>query len=88
MKAFLALAIEASLHFKATDYIRPLIILATADEETTMQGAKALVDASKPKARYAIIGEPTGMKANTHGTKAIMMEAVRITGLAGALQQS
>ena len=82
MKAFLALAIEASQHFKAEQYQRPLIILATADEETTMQGAKALVDASKPKARYAIIGEPTGMKPiRMH--KGILMEAVRITGLAG-----
>jgi acetylornithine deacetylase len=82
MKAFLALAIEASLAFAARDYKRPLIILATADEETSMQGAKALVTASKPKARYAIIGEPTGMKPiRMH--KGILMEAVRITGLAG-----
>jgi len=82
MKAFLALAIEASLAFPASDYKRPLIILATADEETSMQGAKALVTASKPQARYAIIGEPTGMKpVRMH--KGILMEAVRITGLAG-----
>jgi len=82
MKAFLALAIEAAITFKADEYKQPLIILATSDEETTMAGAKALVDASKPKARYAIIGEPTGMKpVRMH--KGIMMEAVRITGLAG-----
>ena len=82
MKAFLALAIEASLAFAEKDYKRPLIILATADEETSMQGAKALVQASKLKARYAIIGEPTGMKPiRMH--KGILMEAVRITGLAG-----
>jgi acetylornithine deacetylase len=82
MKAFLALAIEAAITFKAGEYKQPLIILATSDEETTMAGAKALVDASKPKARYAVIGEPTGMKPiRMH--KGIMMEAVRITGLAG-----
>lgn len=82
MKAFMALAIEAALTFEANEYKQPLIILATSDEETTMAGAKALVDASKPKARYAIIGEPTGMKPiRMH--KGIMMEAVRITGLAG-----
>ena len=82
MKAFLALAIEASLNFKEKDYKHPLIILATCDEETTMAGAKALVKASRPKARYAIIGEPTGMKPiRMH--KGILMEAVRITGLAG-----
>lgn len=82
MKAFLALAIEASLAYKVEEYKKPLIILATSDEETTMDGAKALVNASKPKARYAIIGEPTGMKPiRMH--KGILMEAVRITGLAG-----
>jgi acetylornithine deacetylase len=82
MKAFLALAIEAALSFNASEYKQPLIILATADEETTMAGAKALVDASRPKARYAIIGEPTGMRPiRMH--KGIMMEAIRITGLAG-----
>ncbi len=82
MKAFLALAIEAALSFSKDQYQRPLMILATSDEETTMAGAKALVDACKPDARYAVIGEPTGMKpVRMH--KGIMMEAIRITGLAG-----
>ena len=82
MKAFLALAIEAALMFKAEDYKQPLIILATCDEETTMEGAKTLVDISKPKARYAVIGEPTGMKPiRMH--KGILMETIRINGLAG-----
>ena len=82
MKAFLALAIEAAVSFKAEEYKQPLIILATSDEETTMAGAKALVDACKPVARYAVIGEPTGMKPiRMH--KGIMMESIRITGLAG-----
>ena len=82
MKAFLALAIEAAISFGKKEYKQPLIILATSDEETTMAGAKALVDAGKPIARYAVIGEPTGMQPiRMH--KGIMMEAVRITGLAG-----
>ncbi len=82
MKAFLALAIEAAMAFEKSDYKQPLIILATSDEETTMAGAKALVDACKPAARYAVIGEPTGLKPiRMH--KGIMMEAIRITGLAG-----
>jgi len=82
MKAFLALAIEAAIDYEKYQYKRPLIILATSDEETTMAGAKALVDAGKPEARYAVIGEPTGMKPiRMH--KGIMMESIRITGLAG-----
>ena len=82
MKAFLALAIEAACSFDAKDFKNPLFILGTSDEETTMAGAQALVTACKPRARYAVIGEPTGMKPiRMH--KGIMMEAVRITGLAG-----
>ncbi|MFW2373056.1 MAG: acetylornithine deacetylase, partial [Gammaproteobacteria bacterium] len=82
MKAFMALAIEAALTFTPEQYRQPLIILATADEETTMEGAKALVKASRPRGRYAIIGEPTGMKpVRMH--KGILMESVRITGLSG-----
>lgn len=82
MKAFLALAIEAAISFEKKEYKQPLIILATSDEETTMAGAKALVDAGKPAARYAVIGEPTGLKPiRMH--KGIMMESIRITGLAG-----
>ena len=82
MKSFLAMAIEAAASFQAADYKQPLIILATSDEETTMAGARTLVELSRPKARYAIIGEPTGMKPiRMH--KGILMEAIRITGLAG-----
>ncbi|WP_075184840.1 acetylornithine deacetylase [Teredinibacter haidensis] len=61
---------------------QPLIILATSDEESSMNGARALALAGRPKARYAVIGEPTGMRPiRMH--KGIMMEAVRIQGLAG-----
>lgn len=61
---------------------QPLIILATADEESSMSGARALASASYPKARYAIIGEPTEMKpVRMH--KGIMMELIRVQGVAG-----
>ncbi len=82
MKGFIALAIEAASAFKDTQLKAPLIILATADEESSMSGARALVDAGKPKARAAVIGEPTGLKPiRMH--KGMMMEAVRIEGQAG-----
>jgi acetylornithine deacetylase len=82
MKAFLALAIEASRGVRATDLKQPLIILATADEETSMAGAKALVDRKLPQARYAIIGEPTGLRpVNMH--KGMLMEAIRLQGRSG-----
>lgn len=41
---------------------RPVVILATADEETSMAGARALVAAGRRLGRYAIIGEPTGSR--------------------------
>lgn len=61
---------------------QPLIVLATADEESSMSGARALAEAGRPKARYAVIGEPTGMRPiRMH--KGIMMESVRVQGIAG-----
>ena len=82
MKGFFALALEAAEKFRDTPLQQPLIILATADEESSMSGARALVEQGKPKGRYAIIGEPTGLKPiRMH--KGIMMETVRLTGNAG-----
>ncbi len=82
MKGFFPIAIEAAKKFIDTPLQKPLMILATADEETSMSGARALADIGKPKARYAIIGEPTGMKpVRMH--KGITMEAVRIQGKSG-----
>jgi len=47
-----------------------------------MAGAKALVEASKPQARFALIGEPTSLKPiRLH--KGVMMERVKILGNSG-----
>jgi acetylornithine deacetylase len=82
MKAFLGLAIEAARGLDAADLARPLIILATADEESAMHGARALVDAGRPLGRYAVIGEPTGLRpVRMH--KGVMGEAIRLTGRSG-----
>ncbi|MFN2308382.1 MAG: acetylornithine deacetylase [Gammaproteobacteria bacterium] len=82
MKAFLALAIEAARRFEAGQLREPLVILATADEESSMAGALALVEAGRPLGRHAIIGEPTGLRpVRTH--KGIMMEAIRVRGQSG-----
>lgn len=82
MKGFLALAIEAACRYRGADLKQPLIILATADEETGMSGAKALVEAGRPRARHAIIGEPTSMKpVRMH--KGMMMDAIHVHGQSG-----
>ena len=82
MKGFFALILEALHHYQASEFKQPLIILATADEESSMCGARALAQQGKPKARYAVVGEPTSLKPiRMH--KGIMMESVRLTGKAG-----
>jgi acetylornithine deacetylase len=82
MKGFFPLAIAAARGFTDTPLQQPLILLATADEESSMNGARALVKAGRPRARAAIIGEPTSLvPVRMH--KGIMMEAVRVTGRAG-----
>ena len=82
MKGFFPLALAAASNFADVDLQQPLIILATADEESSMNGARGLAAAGKPKARAAIIGEPTSLvPVRMH--KGIMMEAVHINGQAG-----
>lgn len=82
MKGFFPLAIEAARAFLGKPLKAPLIILATCDEECSMAGARALVEAGKPAARFAVIGEPTSMRPlRMH--KGVMMERVVVEGRAG-----
>ena len=82
MKGFFPLAMAAASAFADTALKQPLILLATADEESSMNGARTLAEAGRPRARAAIIGEPTSLvPVRMH--KGIMMEAVRVTGRAG-----
>lgn len=82
MKSFLGLVLEAARGLKAADLKQPLVVLATADEESGMTGAKALVDAQRRIGRHAVIGEPTNLRpVNTH--KGILMESIRIQGRSG-----
>ena len=82
MKAFFAVVLEALRDLDASRLTRPVIILATADEETSMSGAKALADYPKLRHRAAVIGEPTGLKpVRLH--KGMMMEAIRVLGHSG-----
>jgi acetylornithine deacetylase len=82
MKAFLALAIAAAGRCDAGKLREPLILVATADEESSMAGAQALVKSGSPQARYAVIGEPTGLRpVRLH--KGIMMESIALRGRSG-----
>ncbi len=82
MKGFFALALEAIRGLEEKQLKHPLVILATADEESSMCGAQALVDAQRRLGRHAVIGEPTGLRpVRMH--KGIAMEAIRLTGRSG-----
>jgi len=82
MKSFFALAIAAAQRFSAKDLRQPLIILATADEESSMCGVKALVRQRRRLGRYAVIGEPTGLQPiRMH--KGVMLESIRVRGHSG-----
>ena len=82
MKCFFPIVIEMLKGINPAGLRHPLIVLATCDEESTMAGAKALVDGRKHLGRHALIGEPTGLKpVNMH--KGIVMEAIRLIGRSG-----
>lgn len=82
MKAFLALAVEAARGLGGQALRQPLIILGTADEEITLGGARALAAAGRPRARHAVIGEPTGLKpVRIH--KGNLSESIRVLGHSG-----
>ena len=61
MKSFLALALNASSGFDLANLNRPLTLVATADEETTMNGARLIADNGRKLGRFCVIGEPTGL---------------------------
>lgn len=82
MKSFLAVAVRAAARFDARSLQQPLIILGTADEESSMCGGRALVESGRPRARHAIIGEPTGLRP-IRAHKGILFDAIRVHGTAG-----
>ena len=82
MKGFFPVVLAAIQSVIDTPLQQPLIVLATADEETSMAGARSLAEQGRPKARYAVIGEPTGLQPiRMH--KGMAMEAVHIIGKSG-----
>ena len=82
MKGFFALAIAAARQFLKDDLSEPLLIVATADEESTMHGARELAASGRLQARHVVIGEPTGLRP-VHMHKGMMMESVHLHGCSG-----
>lgn len=82
MKGFFALVIAALKDLPLKQLKRPLYILATADEEVTMNGAKAFATETNIAPDYAIIGEPTELKP-VYMHKGHLAKGIRITGRGG-----
>ncbi len=82
MKGFFALCVQLAAEIRDVNLQQPLVILATADEESGMCGAKALLKAGRPLGRHALVGEPTGLvPVRMH--KGIFMDVLRVRGRAG-----
>jgi acetylornithine deacetylase len=82
MKGFFAAALHAIARFEPGALRRPITILGTADEESTMNGARALAKKGERLGRYAIIGEPTGL-APIRKHKGVFYVQVTVSGKSG-----
>ncbi|MGE4262615.1 acetylornithine deacetylase [Shewanella sp.] len=82
MKGFFALILEALKDMPLQQFKRPLYVLASADEETTMSGAKTFAANAAIRPEYAIIGEPTSLRP-VYMHKGHLAQGIRITGRSG-----
>ncbi|KGK01069.1 acetylornithine deacetylase [Thalassotalea sp. ND16A] len=62
MKGFFAFILQVCKNLPVKQLKKPLYVLATADEETTMAGARFFIEQQLAKPDVAIIGEPTNLQ--------------------------
>ncbi|MDA5315017.1 acetylornithine deacetylase [Vibrio cholerae] len=82
MKGFFAFIYEAVKNVDWSKQTKPLYVLATCDEETTMLGARHFTENAPFKPDYCIIGEPTSL-VPIHAHKGHVANAIRVTGKSG-----
>ncbi|WP_078000484.1 acetylornithine deacetylase [Edwardsiella tarda] len=82
MKGFFAFILDALRDIELHKLAKPLYILATADEETSMAGARYFAANTALRPACCIIGEPTSLKP-IRAHKGHLSEAIRITGQSG-----
>ena len=82
MKGFFAFILDTLRDVDITRLKKPLYILATADEETTMAGASYFARTTSLRPDCAIIGEPTSLKP-VRAHKGHLSKAIRIQGQSG-----
>lgn len=82
MKGFFAFILDALRDVDVTKLKKPLYILATADEETSMAGARYFSETTALRPDCAIIGEPTSLKP-VRAHKGHISNAIRVMGQSG-----
>ncbi|HEX8710151.1 MAG TPA: acetylornithine deacetylase, partial [Pyrinomonadaceae bacterium] len=75
-KGFIAAALAAVEATGMASLKRPLALVFTADEEIGCLGAKHLADAGVLRARYSIVGEPTGLQPMRAGKGYCLAEII------------
>ncbi len=78
-KAFVAATVAAIENVDPTQLKKPLALIFTADEEIGCLGAKRLAAAKPFAARYAIVGEPTGLQPMRAG-KGYCLAGISVRG--------
>ncbi|EJK2282533.1 acetylornithine deacetylase [Vibrio cholerae] len=82
MKGFFAFIYEAVKNVDWSKQTKPLYVLATCDEETTMLGARHFTENAPFKPDYCLIGEPTSL-VPIRAHKGHVANAIRVTGKSG-----
>ena len=82
MKSFFAMVVSALKDINLKQLKQSLVVLATADEESTMSGAKHLLEHYSGFGKYCVIGEPTGLQP-IRQHKGVFMESVTFEGSSG-----
>ncbi|MEQ1962947.1 acetylornithine deacetylase [Xenorhabdus khoisanae] len=82
MKGFFAFIVDALRDIDVSKLSHPLYILATADEETSMAGARYFAANANIRPDFAIIGEPTSLQP-IRAHKGHMAQSIRIEGKSG-----
>lgn len=82
MKGFFAFILDTLRDIDPARLSKPLYVLATADEETTMAGAQYFAGSTQVRPDCAIIGEPTSLQP-VRAHKGHMSSAIRIQGQSG-----
>jgi len=82
MKGFFPLALAAAARYRGSKLCRPLTIVATSDEESSMDGARCLAANGVLTGAAAVIGEPTSLRP-VRAHKGVAMISIAVAGASG-----